>query len=259
MATIHTQLERARGCGFRHKGLYLMAGKIWNACGMLPIPLEVCPCCNQGIKFTRGFSWIGKALIADSPCKNSPSKCMNCAPWSDQKVTKLGLLWTGEKFYNRPSDFIKEVELFGLSKRIHNVPKDLVLGKTWVMLAHRKAIPVYYDEEGKPLEEPKYKKGIFAAFVPDRIEYIIDGTETEEELDAMEKKGYKLIRVIKDTDDNQLDINAQLDDYEIYYYKDGDKNKLMEPVKAQSEKAAKQIFKEKMRFVKTRIMSIVKM
>jgi hypothetical protein len=260
MPTITTRIESARGCGYKRKGLYLVSSKVWFSCGKLPIELNTCPCCNQGIKFTRGFTWIGKALIADAPCSKLSkliSECTKCSPWYNDDVKRLGLLWVGEKFYPRPADFIKEVNAAGISKRIHQIPKDLVLGETWVMLAHNKAIPVYYDEEGKALAEPTYKRGIFAAFIPECVEYVVGGDETDEELEALEKKGYKLIDVIKDVN-SQIPIDKQLDEYEIEYFKAGDRNRLNETFKANSEKAARQMFKETMKGIKTRIMSVEK-
>jgi hypothetical protein len=40
-------------------------------------------------------------------------------------------------------------------------------------------------------------------FKPARIEYIITGKETDEELDAMEKRGFTLIDVIRDEDGDE--------------------------------------------------------
>ena len=57
--------ESERGCGFRKKGgLYLVSEGLAAPCGKLPIPLTVCPVCGQGIKPSRGWTWInGKKLV----------------------------------------------------------------------------------------------------------------------------------------------------------------------------------------------------
>lgn len=182
--------EHARGCGYRKPGgLYLVAGRIGGPCGKLPIPLTVCPCCNQGIKFSRGFTWIGHKLVSDAPCATDP--CRICPVWHGRHE-KYGLLWVGEKFYPTPDDFIRETERQGVSKRIATVPKDFVLGVDWVLLAHRKVIhqfspPYTGDSELTP--------GIFQAFKPTAIEYVVRGDESNEELDRLEKRGITLVEV----------------------------------------------------------------
>ena len=62
--------EPRRGCGFRKEGgLYLMGGTSLQSCGKLPIPLEICPVCGQGIKPSRSWTWInGAELIEDVEC-----------------------------------------------------------------------------------------------------------------------------------------------------------------------------------------------
>lgn len=194
---IETRIESERGCGYRKPGgLYLVGGKLAKACGRLPIALTVCPCCMQGIKFSRGFSWISSRVIENTACAFEEDKCTGCQPWSNPREQKFGLLWVGEKFYPRPADFIKEGHAAGVSKRIATVPKDLVVGETWVMLAHRKACLL--PERGEQ-NEFLYGPGIFSAFIPTAIEYIVTGNESPSELGDMEKRGITLINVIPDT------------------------------------------------------------
>lgn len=253
MATIIKRIESARGCGFRKAGgKYLISPGAWASCGVFPIALENCPCCGAGIKFSRGFSWVSKQILGELKCKSEP--CKHCSPFFNDDVKKMGLMWTGGKFYPTPADFLKESNMAGLSKRISTVPKELVIGETWILLAHKKAI-VIYDEEGK--KEPEFKPGVFAAFIPMGIEYIVTGKETEEELDAMEKRGFTLIDVVPDTE-SQIAIDKQLEDWEIEYYLTGDRNKHVETVKAHSKESARQKFKRKIT-EKTRIMSIIQL
>lgn len=238
MATIHEQIEAARGCGYRKEGgMYLMSGNLWRGCGKLPIPLTSCPCCNQGIKFSRGFSWVSKDLLKDAPC-DSGNQC-NCAPWADESVKKVGLMFVGEKFYKSPADFQKEVIESGLSKRISSVPKDLVVGETWIMLAHKKAIKVGSLDGSEP---DTFQMGVFSAFVPERIEYIVKGTETEEELESLEKRGFKLIKVIKGIPEGK-----NVETFELTYYVKGEPDKQVISVQAVSRRAAEQTLRSEMK------------
>jgi hypothetical protein len=59
-----------------------------------------------------------------------------------------------------------------------------------VLLAHRNCIP------GSKFGDEPFSPGIFRAFIPQRIEYIITGEEDTTELDNLEKRGFSLIDVI---------------------------------------------------------------
>lgn len=200
MATIIDKVENERGCGFRKKGgMYLISSGAALACQKLPIALTVCPCCGEGVKQSRGFKWVKYDLVKDPQCpKITEGKaCLSC-PF-DGSVEKFGLMWVGEKFYPTPSKFTNEAALMGISKRIAQIPKELIVGETWVLLAHPKAVlfsQTTTTQYPAAPGEPEYLPGIFSAFVPQRIEYIVKGTETEEELDRMEKRGITLVNVI---------------------------------------------------------------
>lgn len=77
-------------------------------------------------------------------------------------------------------------------------------GKTWILLAHPKAISEFTEDPKNPVI---YKKGIFSAFVPERIEYVVKGTESPDELENMAKRGITLVNVIRDKD-AQLELTA---------------------------------------------------
>jgi len=197
MATIETRVEAKRGCGYRKPGgLYLVGGRLAKACNKFPIELSVCPCCQQGVKQSRGMSFISGLLINNAPCKSPIGCSSSCNSFLNE--SEYGLLWVGEAFYKTPSDFTKEARLQGISKRIGQIPRKLVVGKTVVLLAHPKAI-VNIDTDNKT-NPVTYKKGVFAAFIPERIEYVVKGTESEEELNSLEKRGFTLVKVIKDTE-----------------------------------------------------------
>jgi hypothetical protein len=129
-----------------------------------------------------------------------------CAPF-DGLTERFGLLWVGSGFYQRPADFIREAGHMGISKRIAAVPRDFVVGETWVLLAHRDCIknPRYNPQEVNS-EEPEFLPGIFSAFRPTRIEYVVDGTETTEEIADKEKRGITCVRVHK-----MQDVQADFD------------------------------------------------
>ncbi len=194
MPTIHKRTERERGCGYRKKGgLYFVSEGVSAPCGKLPIPLTVCPCCNAGIKQTRGYQWISSQLFSATVCEG---QCMTC-PMNFGNI-RMGLMWVGEKFYSTSGEFIKEANAMGVSKRISQVPKDFVVGETWIALAHPKACNGV-GEGGKIVMTP----GVFRAFRPTAIEYVITGKETEDELDALEARGFTLVDVTPDKKSQQ--------------------------------------------------------
>ena len=50
MATVHTSVESARGCGYRKGGgIYLVSGGLSEPCPKLPIELHSCPTCSLDI------------------------------------------------------------------------------------------------------------------------------------------------------------------------------------------------------------------
>ena len=198
MATIITRMESKRGCGFRKKGgKYFVSDGIGRPCGKLPIPLTVCPCCNQGIKQSRGFTWISWQLLDGHECKlTHTGDCFKCplafgVSHSSIEGNKLGLMWVGQKFYPRTVDFTREAMAMGISKRFSQLPKDFVLGETWIALGHPEAVVNALDGG-----EMEILPGIFHMFKPNRIEYVITGKETEDELDQLEDRGFTLVEVI---------------------------------------------------------------
>jgi hypothetical protein len=210
MANIRTSVEDARGCGFRKGGgIYLIAGAIPRPCGKLSIPLTTCPTCSAGIKPARGWTWVeAAALIGDKECDAKGDYCSMCP--LNKPMGWAGLLWIGEKFYPTPADWIKESLNMGVSRRISQVPRELEIGKTWVLVAHRKTIKTDGDCScGLPdgagpghLEkcgyyEATYTPAIFYAFRPTAIEYVVKGDETEDELNKLEKRGFSLVKVVK--------------------------------------------------------------
>lgn len=166
------------------------------ACGRLPIALTVCPCCGHGFKPTRGFTWVNADQLIEASVNECESgNCSYCPIGSmvSQGIGKAGLLWIGEEFYKTPADFSMEAARLGISRRISTVPNDFEIGKTWILLAHRKAIM-------KPVEfgkEPEYTAGIFRIFKPSRIEVICDGNESDELIESYLRRGLSPVMIEK--------------------------------------------------------------
>ena len=192
MPKIHVVFDKKRGCGWRKGGgLYLRTDSMGAFCGKLPLELTVCPVCHAGIKPSRGFTWVDSdALFAGKKC-SAFFDCQNrdgLPPCPlDKGVGMAGLLWVGEKYYPTDIDFIKESRELGISRRLARIPREFKIGKTFILLAHRKT----------RFSKNDLRPAIFTVFKPDRIEYVVKGTETEEKLDLLEKRGFTLVHVIR--------------------------------------------------------------
>lgn len=187
MASVQVRRDQKRGCGWRKSGgLYLVPDGPSAPCGMLPIPLDVCPTCHHGIKPARSWTWVSAdALIAGRQCGLGADACGGCF-FKRASLGKVGLLWVGGAFYPTPEHWTQEALKQGVSRRIPALPRGFVLGETWVFVAHRDAIPVGADE---------FIAGVFHAFKPRAVEFVVRGTETDEELDAMIKRGITPVRI----------------------------------------------------------------
>ena len=196
-------IEARRGCGYRKVGgLYLCGSGIPRECDRLPYELTACPVCGSGIKFTRGFTWIdwNKFAGVHHPCK-CILNCPICTPNSSKQP--YGLLWVGEAYYS-PQSFIKEALEVGVSKRIAFIPKELKLGETVVLLAHKKGILKGLKEitESKSdhvdiHHEEEYSPAVFYAFKPATVEMLVYESElTEERREELIKRGIIPISVL---------------------------------------------------------------
>jgi hypothetical protein len=198
-------IEGERGCGFRKPGgLYLVGDGPPAKCCQLPFELHVCPTCGQGIKPTRGWTWIiPRALfkqyrLDDDPCDKDPF-CALPRIVDRISVEFSGLLWIGEKYYKTDKAFVDEARVMGMSRRIAQVPREFELGRTWVFLAHRKTQfepPAGIHTEIDP--EDFRRPAIFAFFRPSRIEYVIDpDNDTPAKLEKLAQRGITLVEVHK--------------------------------------------------------------
>jgi len=91
---------------------------------------------------------------------------------------RASLLWVGEKFYS-VEEFMKEAREMGVSRRITAIPRGFELGKTWVFLAHIRAVlvPVMADPNSGKTWDFGYKPGIFMAYRPERLERIVNQSD----------------------------------------------------------------------------------
>lgn len=212
-------VEQIRGCGYRKvNALYLCGEYIRHeACDRMPFPLTTCPVCGQGIKVSRGFTEVNpyqlwgphdysdadsKSGIYIQKCNDRIRPCFLCDPPDEPAYIML----VGEKYYS-PESFLDEATRMGISKRIPFIPRDLELSKTIIYLAHPKACEIKVAAavqqamsilEGAETQQPKLvetdrvekKIGIFAAFIPKRVEKLIwESDATPEELEKLEKRG----------------------------------------------------------------------
>jgi len=213
-------IEAQRGCGYRKVGgLYIVSGELSEPCHKLPVPLHVCPTCHAGIKPTRGWTWVGRELLgADCSADGGPAAytqwckhCQFCVVCTPSKVDvrgdtpetvekgkpgRFGLLWIGERYYPTPEAFMDEARRMGVSRRIPAVPKDFETGKTWVLMAHRKAIEVGSEAVSAAGGDHYWTPGIVTAFCPLRIEQLVRQSEaTPEKLAELEKRGITAVPV----------------------------------------------------------------
>jgi hypothetical protein len=229
-------VEARRGCGYRKAGgLYLVTEALGEPCERLPLPLDRCPTCGSGIEQTRAFQWIKPAVVFDNPkikpCKSSSdrpsdadtahtryfrthcSRCVICTPGlletHAEPTDKVGLVWVGEKYYPTPEAWAKEAAQLGVSKRISSIPKELVVGKSWIFVAHPNAIATEKKLPPGPDEllgktEIVYSPGIYHAFVPKRIELVVTPSMEREEWvqELVEKNKVTLVRVPEDDPDH---------------------------------------------------------
>jgi len=203
-----TSSEPKRGCGFRQVGkLYLIGDGIEYICPSLPLSLDPCVICGYAPAQYRDFMWVPKAYFKDLKMHNPTGQaclpnCPICYPDSSNDHEKYGLMWVGRKYYT-PESFIAEDKSVGICKAIKQVPKGLVLGESWVLLAHPQAISGFRDredqetsimlmtgEQGDDETIPPSTPGVFYAFIPTRIEVLLYKSQAfSDRISEIEAKG----------------------------------------------------------------------
>lgn len=242
-------VEKRRGCGYRKVGgTYLVSGGGGMPCDRLPILLDVCPTCSQGIKQTRGWTWIDVAKLVGGnhvglavECFDGPN-CPLC--FGVEKMGRAGLMWIGEAFYKTPQDFAQEGYEMGFSRRIKAVPRGFHVGSTWVLLAHPKAVhtaeidtaAVEKWKKEHPLlaavtdqaaavseifapervpdvtfEPHIYKPGVFHVWMPQRVEkLVLESQRGTPEIEALIQQGITPVFIPDDDKDHQGSVYEKL-------------------------------------------------
>jgi hypothetical protein len=185
-----------RGCGYLQAGgLYLMSGKLGAPCDRLYFPIPVCPVCGETIRFSRGIQKINalKLFGEHKNCKDETKPCPVCQPQEEGTF----LMWVGDKYYT-PEEFVEEAKTLGVSKRINYVPKEFEVGKSWLVLAHQKAI-LSQDKEG-----PKQKPGIITAIRPTKLVKVLkENQATPDQVAELEEQGIDVMP-IPDGDEDHI-------------------------------------------------------
>jgi hypothetical protein len=198
--------EEKRGCGYRRVGgIYLVSGDVWGDCDRLPFPVTHCLACHGGIKFPRAPTEINpinlfgqhKLCTESEHDWGAPAGSCRCCQPTDEVAYILGV---GKGFYKTPRAYMDEAMRLGVSKRIPAIPSNLVVGKTWVYLIHNEAL---FTQDDKP------QMGIFAAFIPKRIEMPVwESDLTDERKKDLEKRGITPV-VFKDGDPDHMPKKAK--------------------------------------------------
>lgn len=192
---IQTRVEGKRGCGYRKPGgLYMVNASEGKACGRIPFPLIVCSCCGEGFRPSRGYRWVDGQKILETAPECSFDECKEDCGFregNEENVGRAILIWVSPDNYPTPEDFMNEAGNMGISRRISGdqIPRGLIVGKTWIFLAHREAIDVHSDE---PIP------GVFHAFVPEMVEYVVKGSETDVEIANLVKRGITPVQVFNE-------------------------------------------------------------
>ena len=207
-----------RGCGFRKPyGLYLVGMGLTIACDRLSLAFCDCAVCGNLPRFNRGVSKINPLTLFGTH-KSDRCKCLEgcyvCNPpdigietdipfMKGDVVERIKgtpqayLMWVGRKYYTERG-FIEEAHLLGVSKRISRLPKGFDYRKSFIYLAIQHCV-----EETKGFDPKKQKNvkkdGVFYAFRPKQVEYLIyDDEVTEELVKEFRAKGIEPVLIKRD-------------------------------------------------------------
>lgn len=186
-----------------------MTAGVAAPCRGLPIPLERCPVCDEGIKPTRSFAWIDAKKLFEG-FRDTLNDCSLCgwmlpenADCTVRNYTRLNdrdlLIWAGTQHYPEPFDFLEEAMRLGVSSRVPGMPKGAEPGKTWLFAAHRKAI-------SRPSEDGKkdvFVPGVIVVARLKAVERIVTDDTPDEDLEKLVKQGLTPVVVPKSDKDHQ--------------------------------------------------------
>lgn len=220
---IEESFEPARGCGLRViHGLYLFGWGQSVICDRLKLLLEECKVCGQKIEFSRGISKLDAYKLfgehENCKCEAGPT-CPICHPEEDGSYF---LMWVGSEYTEE--SFIEEAKKMGFSKRIPWIPKDFILGKSWLFLAKKNNTEVKLGKIVNKRGRKPMASAIFYAVQPEAIHYLIKEEEaTEKYVQELEEQGITPITVPKEFEHlhkegvaktfKEDDDNTKIEDY----------------------------------------------
>lgn len=227
--------DKERGCGFRkQRGFYLRmdASKV-TECGKMPLRLLPCEHCGIQVKLTRGLARVNvKNLFQNVDCSHPDENCRFCL------INRTGwgyLIGIEAKHYKTRDDFRREMLEQGISKRVaFPLPRDFKVKQSVVLLGHPKVFtelvpesaierPVVEIDEDTPQKSLPIIDGrsdttgrmvardipaIVAIFVPQRVEYVVDGTEPMDFLESLVSQNVTLVRVHREEPEKQLELEG---------------------------------------------------
>ena len=212
-------VEAKRGCGYRKVGGLYMVGEAGGIpCDRLPIPLEICSCCGQGIKQGRGWQWVDIAGLVGGnhvlavKARQEDGVVMQCNCFATcplchnvKELGKGGLLWIGQQFYPTIEDFEAEARQLGISRRISTVPRGFEVGKHYVLFAHPRGVLKTTGDL-----QAAYVPAIFRVWKPKRIERIYNESQrTSDEVAADIKRGITPVFVPDDDKEHHGSVYAK--------------------------------------------------
>lgn len=172
-------------------------------CAFTAPPSAPCARCDgQGYVYATPLDAVAAGLGIDEADKR---KCRVCRGRGHVE-NLVGLMWVGTQYYTAES-FMTEAHKLGVSKRIpaNQVPKDLRLGQSWVMLAiHNHMICPKCGGQDEDCLTCGGKKlpAVFYAFQPTRLEMILKDEDVEERQEWLEANNITPVIV---TDDDLVD------------------------------------------------------
>jgi hypothetical protein len=146
-------------------------------CPMLPLSIPNCPTCdNPMIGFFRGIKRINPSKVINELIKVAGREIPDCNLCDkvacNPAMDRAWVMWVGSEY--TPESFALEAQKWGVSKRIHQFPKELEIGDP-VYLGYRTLF--HRVENGKDIYDP----GIFYIFhVTDKVR-IVDEAEAQDE------------------------------------------------------------------------------
>lgn len=188
-----------------------MAGKPNAPCGLLPIPLLRCPCCGEGVKPSRSWTWVDGDRLVGTPVDHGSESHTRRCPFGRGIGDRVGLLWIGGAFYDRPETFMAEARRMGISRRVSALPRDYDPDNPpWVLLAHREGMTCTEcppgDKECATCDGTRLIPAVFSLFKPERVEYVVHGHEEQDELDRLRKRGIEPVKVVRDFEQGGMDV-----------------------------------------------------